>query len=239
METSGYATLSRQQGLLREMQTIAHNIANVETTGFKQENLIFTEFVSAQGNEEANSISMARAGSRNVSFSQGDLEQTNGAFDLAIEGDGFFQVETANGVRFTRAGHFMRNQDGDLVSPDGHKVLDAGNAPVFVPPDARHVGIAPDGTISVEGKPIGQIGVFLPEEKSEISREGGVFFKFEGDPQPAENANILQGFVESSNVNPILQISRMIEVQRAYELGQSFLEAEDSRLRDAVETLIR
>ena len=131
MEAAGYATLSRQTGLMREMRVVANNIANSATTGYRSEGLIFSEYVrSAPGQE---SLSMARANIFNTSMEQGQLTQTGGTFDFAVEGDAFFMVETPQGERLTRSGAFSPNAEGDLVTMDGYKVLDAGRAPVFIP----------------------------------------------------------------------------------------------------------
>ena len=238
METAGYATLSRQTGLAQEMQVVANNIANSATTGFRQEGVIFSEYVK-DGGENASSLSMARAEVRNTSLAQGVLTQTNGRFDMAIEGDGFFMVETPDGNRLTRAGAFASNAEGDLVTMDGHRVLDAGEAPLFIPPDAGDIHIASDGTVSASDRLLGQIGVFKPVDTSQMQREDGVMFRVDGETEPAPEAHVLQGFLEGSNVNSILQVSRMIEIQRAYELGQSFLDAEDERIRNAVKSMLR
>lgn len=237
MDAASYATLSRQSGLMNEMRIVANNIANAATTGFRQEGLIFSEFIQAAPNQP--SLSMTRAEVRNTSTEQGALTQTNGTFDLAIEGDGYFLIETANGERLTRAGSFTPNAEGDLVTMDGNRVLDAGGAPVFVPGTAAQLSVARDGTISADDQVLGQIGVFLPTDPLDLVRQDGVMFHAAGGVEPAEQANVLQGFLEGSNVNPILQMSRMIEIQRAYELGQSFLESEDERIRTAVKTLIK
>lgn len=236
MGSVGYVTLSRQSGLMNEMRIVANNIANSATTGFRQEGLVFSEYVKSAPNQT--SLSMARAQIRNTSQAQGTLTQTNGSFDFAIEGDGFFLIETPNGERLTRAGSFTPNAAGDLVTPDGYRVLDAGGAPVFIP-QGPQIGVASDGTISADGQPLGQIGVVMPTDPLDLQREDGVMFRSDSGFEPTDNARVLQGFLESSNVDPILQVARMIEVQRAYEMGQSFLEAEDERIRAAVKSLIR
>lgn len=237
MEATTYVTLSRQSGLMNEMQIIANNIANAATTGYRQEGVMFSEYVRTVPDQS--SLSMTRAQVRNTSMEQGALTQTNGSFDFAIEGDGFFMVETPAGERLTRAGGFSPNGSGDLVTMSGYRVLDSGGAPVFVPGGAEAVSVAGDGTISAGGQPLGQIGLFQPIDPRSLIREDGVLFRTDDGVEPAEGAQILQGFLESSNVNPILQIARMIEIQRAYEMGQSFLEAEDQRIRNAVKNLIR
>lgn len=232
MEAGFYTTITRQSGLLREMQTVANNIANSATTGYRQEGLIFAEHVMAV--EHGPSVSMSTANVRNTSFVQGTLSQTGGDLDMAIEGDGFFLVETPQGERLTRAGNFALSAEGDLVTLDGYRVLDAGGAPVFIPPDVGRVGVSQDGTLSAGGRLLGQIGLFEPTDRNAFMREGGVLFRSEAGIEPVLDGRIRQGFLEASNVDPIGQMARMIEVQRAYELGQSFVEAEHERIKEAL-----
>ena len=238
MENATYAAITRQSGLMAEMRAIANNIANASTTGFRAEGIVFAEHVAALGPDHP-SLSMAAAEGRATVMTQGALSQTGGPFDLAIEGDGFFMVQTPEGQRLTRAGHFTPNENGDLVTAEGYPVLDAGGAPVFVPTGAGPVSIAPDGTISAGGQPVGQIGLVVPVDPIGLLREDGVRFRADAGVAPAETGRMLQGFLEESNVNPILQIGRMIEVQRAYELGQSFMQSEDERIRSAIRSLHR
>ncbi|MEM9575684.1 MAG: flagellar hook-basal body complex protein [Pseudomonadota bacterium] len=235
MENAGYTTITRQSGLMREMRVVANNIANAATSGFRQEGVVFSEYVKSV--DHASGLSMGQADARKTSFAQGALTQTGGQFDFAIEGDGFFLVQTPQGERLTRAGSFTPNAAGDLVTPDGFLVLDPGGAPVFIPPGAADIAVSADGTISSEGNPVGQMGVVQPLNPQQLVREDGVMFRADDGYEPAEDARILQRFIENSNVNPVLQLTRMIEVQRAYELGASFLEAEDERVRQAMRAL--
>lgn len=237
MDNASYTALTRQSGLMREMEIVANNIANAATTGYRQEGLIFSEHVKRIEGDA--SLSMALGNVRQTSMMQGALTQTGGNFDLAIEGEGFFLIETEIGERLTRAGNFSPDAAGNLVTPNGHRVLDTGRAPVFVPPDATQLGISPDGTISTDGRPVGQIGLFIPLNPTSMIREDGVMFRTDDDVEPALNGRILQGFLEGSNVDPISQIARMIEVQRAYEMGQSFLQSEDERIRNALKSFTR
>ncbi|MGH1355008.1 MAG: flagellar hook-basal body complex protein [Thalassovita sp.] len=234
MDNASYTALTRQSGLMREMQIVANNIANSATTGFRQEGLIFSEHV--QKIEGGASLSMATGNVRQTSMMQGTLTQTAGNFDLAIEGDGFFLIETEMGERLTRAGNFSPDAEGNLVTPNGYRVLDTGGAPVFVPPDATGISISPDGTVSADGRPIGQVGLYQPVNPTSMIREDGVMFRTEEGFEPALDGRVLQGFLEGSNVDPISQIARMIEVQRAYEMGQSFLQSEDERIRNALKS---
>ncbi len=236
MDTA-YVTLSRQSGLMDEMRMVANNIANANTTGYRQQGLVFSEFVrDMPGNP---SLSLSRAQVRNTSLQQGVLTETGGSFDFAIEGDGFFMIETPAGNRLTRSGSFSLNAEGDLVTMDGHRVLDSNGASVFVPPDAATIDVGSDGTMSVDGQLLSQIGVYKVADPENLVREGSTHFRAGGQVDPVDEPVVLHRFLEGSNVNAIGQVTRMIEIQRAYELGQSFLEAEDERVRGALKALMR
>ncbi len=236
MDAAGYATLNRQSGLMREMGVVANNIANSSTTGFRREGVVFSEYVAALDQDP--SLSMAHASGRHVDLSQSTLSLTGGQFDLAIQGEGFFLIETPQGERLTRAGSFTPSAEGELVTPDGYRLLDAGGAPVFVPPDARGIAIASDGTLSADGQPIAQIGLWQPSDPLALRHQSGTLFEG-GALEPADGATVMQGMLEDSNVEPVSEIARMIEVQRSYELGQKFLDAEDERVRGVISTLGR
>ncbi len=238
MDNALYATLNRQSGLMQEMRSVANNIANLSTTGFRKEGVIFSEVVAGLEGA-APSLSMATAEGRALNLSQGVLQQTGGTFDLAVEGDGFFMVQTPGGGELTRAGNFTLSPEGTLVTFDGFPVLDAGGGPIAVPADAGPVTIGRDGTISAAGAPVGQVGLFAPASPADLTRSGGTRFRTAEAPQPVEGGQMFQGFLENSNVNPVEEITRMIEVQRAYEMGQGFMEAEDSRIRSVTQTLGR
>ena len=179
---------------------------------------------------------MARGNVRNIDLSQAGLSQTGGNFDFAIQGDGFFLIETAQGERLTRAGSFTPSPQGELVTPDGFRLLDQGGAPVFVPPGADRVALAQDGTLSADGIPIARIGLWQPTDPISLRHQAGTLFSA-GAVEPTAGGVILQGFLEDSNVEPVSEIARMIEVQRAYELGQTFMDREDQRMRGVIQTL--
>lgn len=237
METSGYVTLTRQSGLMREMEIIAHNMANAATTGFRQQGIVFSEYIEAV--DQGDSLSMAAARVKSTSMSQGILTQTGNPLDLAIEGNGFFQLETQNGIRLTRAGAFNVNSVGDIVTAEGHRVLDIGGAPINVPPGETDVTVAADGTVSLGEQLLGQLGVVEPEAGADLKREAGVLFQIDAALIPAANGLVLQGHLEGSNVDAISQLTRLIEVQRAYEMGQKLLDMGDERSKSALQTLIK
>ena len=236
MDSIGYTTLNRQSGLMREMQVVANNIANISTTGFRREGVIFSEYVARL--EDDPSLSMAQGKTRSVDLQQAGLSTTGGTFDFAIQGEGFFQVATPNGPRLTRAGSFTPSATGELVNMDGHQLLDGGGAPVFVPPDAGQISMAADGTVSANGVPLAKIGLWQPTDPLTLRHEGGTLFSA-GGMEPAEGATLMQGMLEDSNVDPVSEIARMITVQRTYEMGQKLLDSEDARVRGVIQTLGR
>lgn len=237
MDNAGYATLTRQSALLDELRVVANNVANASTTGYRREGIVFSEFVLAL-DREAPSMSMARASVRATSDVPGKLKPTGGTLDFAIEGPGFFMVETANGVALTRNGAFTASAASELVTMDGLRVMDADGAPVFVPADAD-IALSSDGTLSADGQPLAQIGLFEPARPEHTNRGSGTLFEMvEGqDPLPVEEPVIMQGFLETSNVDAIVEMARLIEVQRAYEAGQEFLKTEDERKRQVISTI--
>lgn len=230
-----YLAVNRQIGLSRELDLIANNIANMDTAGFRREGIAFTEHVVAGSGGE--SVSMADLGARFASTLPGEVALTGGQFDLTIEGDGFFALETPNGPVLTRAGAFMTSPEGFLVTPTGDRVLDIGEAPINIPPDAAGIVIGSDGTVSANGDPIAQIGVFnAPREL--LSRHGDTAFRVTDDAfEPIPDGRVRQGALEKSNVDPVVEIARLIEVTRAYESAQSLIEDEDERVNSTIQTL--
>lgn len=224
-----YPTLGRQAGLMREMTVIAQNIANANTTGYRSEGLIFSEHVVKTG-RDAPSISFASATGRETRFAQGGMERTGGTFDLAIEGEGYFLVEVDGVPHLTRAGAFLAGADGGVQTMEGYPVLDEGGAPLFVPADARAVFVGRDGTVSADGEPIGKVGVVAPGDPGAMTRHAGTMFATQ-DYAPVEEPAVMQGFLEASNVDPVMEIARMVAVQNAYQMGQGFMDREHERMQ--------
>ncbi len=240
MDNPGYATLTRQTGLLREMQVVANNMANVASTGYRREGLVFSEYVRAL-DPRHDSLSMATARSGFASDLQGALTQTGRPLDMAVEGEGYFLIQTPQGQMLTRAGNFLRDADGNVVTSDGMQLLDSGGAAVLVPPEATDLSVASDGTLSADGLPVAEIGLWLAPGPGTTERRAGARFALTAAPVPAREASgrIVGGFLESSNVSPVAEVARMIEVQRTYELGQGFLDREDDRIRAVIRTFGR
>jgi flagellar basal-body rod protein FlgF len=235
VDNIGYTTLTRQSGLMREMEMVANNLANISTAGFRREGVVFSEYVNRLNDDP--SLSMATGNTRRVDLSQAGLSMSGGTYDLAIQGDGFFLIQTPEGERLTRAGAFTPAADGTLVTADGHPVLDSGGTAVAIPAGARAVSVAEDGTVSADGTPVAQIGLWQPVDPLSLTHVSGTLFSAGAGVEPAEGGIILQGMLEESNVQPVTEIARMIAVQRAYEMGQSLLDREDARVRAVIQTL--
>lgn len=236
MDNANYVTLTRQAGLMKELQIVANNIANMATTGYRTEGVVFAEMIE-RSPSDGGTIAMTDARVRYTDGIQGALKSTGGTFDFALQGKGYFQVETEDGPRLTRNGAFTRNLQNELTTFDGQRVLDSAGTPIFLPPDANSFLVSEDGTISADQRPIAQLGVYNVEDEAELLRSDGVLFKTDGAIVPVEGTAVIHGYIENSNVNPVEQISRMIEVQRSYEMGQKFLEKEDERIRGVIRTL--
>jgi flagellar basal-body rod protein FlgF len=236
MDLAGYVALTRQAGLAKELQSVANNIANLSTTGYRREGVVFAEMVQALP-VEGNSVAMTAARGRYFDELQGSLDETGGTLDLAIEGEGYFTVMTPAGERLTRAGAFTRDADGRVVNMDGHALLDEGGGEIVVPFEARQINVSADGTVSADGEPVARVWLVTVEDQSKLFREAGVLFRADTAPVPVEDGRVLQGFLEQSNVNPVAELARMVEVQRAYERGQKLMDGEDERIRLVVRIL--
>ena len=232
MSNAIYTTLSRQQGLLQEMQVVANNLANSSTTGYKSNRAVFAEFLVSTGGGADTSLSMGGLGGHSFKMEQGGLNFTGGRFDLAIQGEGFFTIETAQGPRLSRSGHFQLSGDGRLIDMQGNAVLGAGGNPIDLPPDAIDVQFGEDGSISANGELIDRVGIVLAE--GQLQRDSNTYFEAAGGYAVTEDAKLVQGALEQSNVSTVLEVARMIEVQRAYEAGQSMLEKEDQRISQLI-----
>ena len=235
MDNAGYVALSRQAGLLRELNAVANNIANVSTSGYRREGMIFAEHVKAlEGGDP--SLSIATMSHRYVDFRAGEIRGSDNPLDVAIDGEGFFLVETAGGPRLTRSGAFSINAVGELITTDGRRVLDEGGGALVIPPQSSSIAIGADGTISADGQPVGRLGV-VTADPAFLVREGDTLFRAEQGFEPLPNAKVRQSALEGSNVSAVGEIARLIDVQRAYEAGQRFLQSEDERIRRTVREL--
>ncbi len=235
MDNAGYVGLSRHAGLIRKMTILANNVANVSTTGYRRESTIFAEHVKRLGDGDA-SLSIASMTHRYFDFSEGALNNTGNTLDVAISGEGFFRIETPRGDRITRAGAFSVNAQNELVTREGHRVLDDAGGPIALPPSFTSLSISPDGSMVADGQQVARLGVFRTDSNL-LTREGDALFRAEGAIEVVETPQLRQGAVEGSNVSAVAEIAELIEVQRAYEMGQQFMQNEDERIRRTVREL--
>ncbi len=217
VETTIPVTVSRQDALARELSLIAHNLANQSTTGYRAERMLFDEALRKAGAAEPVSFVVDRASY--LEERPGPIETTERPFDAALDGDGWFSLETAQGLRYTRDGRFHRNETGQLVTLDGHNVLDETGGPILLEENVRQFVIATDGELTADGLGIGRLGVVRFPDDQRLLREAGGLYRAENNAegQPATNVRVLQGALEGANVDPILEITRLMEASRAYE----------------------
>jgi flagellar basal-body rod protein FlgF len=241
MDNTLYVSLSRQMTLRREMDVIANNIANADTTGFKVESLMVrTEAQAPARMSDGSKVQFVLDDGVARDFTQGSLRQTGGDFDLAIEGKGFFQVTTEAGDRFTRDGRFTLSSEGKLTTQAGDPIMGDGGE-IVLDLNRGPVAIAADGTISQAGERVGKVQVFMFEDRSVLAKDQNNLLKNTSNQAPVADtaSRVRQGMLEGSNVNPILQITRMIEVSRAYESVVRTMENTADLSRRAVERLGR
>ncbi|MCB4823714.1 flagellar basal-body rod protein FlgF [Roseicella aerolata] len=241
MDTPGYVILSRLGAQLRATQVLAHNLANADTPGFQAQRPVFAQHLQTppdgpRGASTAYSID--RATWRQAT--PGPLTTTGNPLDVALRGEGFFAVETPGGEeRYTRAGRFGLSPDGRLVDAEGNAALDARGTPIVIGPGDTRIEIQGDGTIRSENGPLGQLRVVRFEAPQKLRAVGDRLFAAEEAPQPVERPGVVQGAVEGSNVRPVLEMVRMTEEVREFQLATSFAEREGERLQTAVERILR
>jgi flagellar basal-body rod protein FlgF len=249
MENALLIGLSRHVTLERQMDVVANNIANINTTGFKADRSLFQEFLRS-GAHEDNFVSQDRRvsfvtdGLSYHDFTQGPTEQTKNPLDVAIDGGGFLAVQTPAGERYTRDGALQINNQGQLVTAAGNPVL-GNNGPIVFQPTDKDVAIAADGTVTViEGTNRtdavrGKLRVVNFANPQALQKEGfNLFSATQGTAaQPDLNSRVRQGFIEKSNVNSLAEMSRMIEVTRTYQQISTILQQEGDLHKTAIEKL--
>lgn len=237
MENATYIALSRQTALRRELAVVANNIANTNTNAFKRELGVYNSFASDAQMTEKLDFVIDRG--TVFSFEPGLYKPTDNPFDLAITGPGFFVVDDGQKELFTRNGAFSVDSENRLVTRTGEVVLDVDSQPLFIPPGTTRVDIAEDGTVSDGPEIIGRVRLVEFENIQGLQKRGRNLYETTERPKPAENSKVVQGQLESSNVNSISEMTRMIEIQRSYEAVKGFLDREQERLRTAVQRLGR
>jgi flagellar basal-body rod protein FlgF len=248
MENSLLVGLARQTTLERHFAVISNNLANINTNGFKGDQSLFEEYLSSGAHEDN-----FKPADRRVSYvqdrgtfhdmSQGALQQTSNPLDVAISGSGFLTVQTTAGERYTRDGNLQISNTGQLVTNSGDVVLGTGGAIVFQPTD-HDIAISQDGTITVqEGASHtdsirGKLRVVnFTNAQSLIKQGNNLYSAPNGAPQQDTKSTVQQGFVEKSNINSVVEMGRMIEINRTYANIASMLAAAHDLHKSAIEKL--
>jgi flagellar basal-body rod protein FlgF len=245
MDNTTYIALSRQMALQNQLEVVANNLANVNTTGFKGADSLFAQYVfKLDQNERAFKDKTAFVQDFGLvrNLSQGAFNFTGNTFDLAIQGEGYFVVLGRGGAEnYTRAGALNKNSEGFLTTMEGRLVLSTGGAPISIPPDARDIVVQGDGTIAERnGRTFGQLRVVRFENERELKQVDGTAFRSAGErPIDLQRPKIAQGVLESSNVTPVTEITRLIALNRAYQETSRMISQEDDRKKKANEVFTR
>jgi flagellar basal-body rod protein FlgF len=249
MENASLIGLSRQMALRREMDVVANNLANLNTTGFKADGNVFHEYLMPvarsdwfTGGDRRMSYVLDRATWHDMG--QGSIQQTGNPLDVAIDGKAFLAVQTPQGERYTRNGALQINARGELVTSQGYAVI-GENGPIVMQPGDREIAISREGAVTVrEGNNAAEaqrgklrlVGFAQPER---LRKDGSSLFAAPAGiaPQPAPTATVLQGAIEKSNVSAVGEMTRMIEVTRTYTAVAGMLQTQGDLRRTAIEKL--
>jgi len=206
--------------LKRQMEIIANNIANQSTMSFKSEKALFEEYLLPTSNGKEVSYVQDYGTLRNTE--EGTFQTTNNPFDFAIHGKGYFVLETPFGNRYTRNGHFQRNEESELVTTAGRKVLDDQDDIIVIDPALGEFSVSPDGTIATSAGPIARLKIVEFENEQKMRKVASGVYRTDEKPVDEDemSSTILQHTIEASNVKPILEMTNMIYVQRSYSSSQ-------------------
>jgi flagellar basal-body rod protein FlgF len=242
MQNAQLIGLSAQMALGRELEVIANNMANVTTTGFKARTTRFQEYLMPKASAETfqrpdRRLSYVIDAATPLDLSQGPVEATGNPLNVAIRGEAFFAVQTPQGERYTRNGAFEMNPQGQIVTSDGHLVLGDGG-PIQISQQETGLTIGPDGTVSTNQGNRGKVRLVTFADPQGLTNAGGNLYSATAAPQPAGPQGRLEpGALERSNVRPVLAMSRMLEVNRVYQLVSDTVSRLDSLRGTAIQRL--
>ena len=241
MELTTYVALSYLSAKQRALDVTAGNLANAGTLGFKAERVLFSDWLGQQRGTDGS------RGTKPVAFVQdratwreqaeGSLQHTGNPLDLAITGDGYFTVDTARGPRLTRAGRFAPQADGTIADGQGEALLDTAGQKIRLSPADVTLTVTADGELTSENGPIGRIGVVQPVDPAKLLAEGSTTMKADTPTSPVAQPKIVQGAVEDSNVQPIMEMTRMMDGLRCFQLTAQMVEQEGQRMQSAIDKL--
>jgi len=238
MENVSYVGLSQQIALQREMEVTANNIANMNTSGYKTEGILFQQYLNkASPGDDGAPLKQVEDYGTFRDLSAGSLKQTFNQLDFGIEGQGYFAVQTPAGTRYTRDGAFSLNSNNEIVTSSGAQVQGEGGT-LTIPQDASIISLGPDGTLSTDKGIVGKIKVVTFANAQALKAQGSNLFDSGGQAETAADApHIEQGMLESSNVNPIVEMNRMIQVSRMYDAAQNMVMNDHQRILDVIQKL--
>ncbi|MCM2291406.1 flagellar basal-body rod protein FlgF [Allorhizobium sp. BGMRC 0089] len=240
MQSGMYVSLSAQRALDKRLTTIADNMANVNTVGFRATEVKFDEVVARTGNDLNAKVAFVSQGNDYLSTETGEIQETGNNLDFAVKGNAWFAMQTPAGEVLTRDGRFNMTANGQLVTVRGYPVLDTGGAPIQLDPQGGEPQVGSDGTITQNGRNVGQIGMFRADISQGYLRYDNSGIKTTQAPQAVvddSSVQIKQGYLEQSNVNGIKEMTELIKVSRAFEsISASMGQSEDS-LGEAIKTL--
>jgi flagellar basal-body rod protein FlgF len=237
MLSSYYVTLSSQLALEKRMTTIAMNVANANTVGFRASGVTFETALSNVGPA---TTAYASSGKDYISSAQGAVSKTDNPLDVAVQGDGWLAIRTPSGVAYTRDGRMKMLETGELQTVEGHPVLDAGNSPIVLDPTQGPPMIFRDGMINQGANQVGAIGLFSIDREASLTRgpNSSVIPSTPAKPILEFTTNgIAQGYLESANINPVTELTKLIATSRSFEQVSSMYDTLDSAQKDAIRTL--
>ena len=235
MDNAIYVTLSKQLAQFRQMDAIASNIANANTTAYKPETVLFHDYIVTDADDKKIAYTQDVGSYRDHSV--GTLKTTGNPLDLALSDNAYFVVQTTQGERYTRAGNFQLDGNKTLVNADGYPVLDAGGQPIVFQQEDRNIRIAEDGMIIVDGEERGQLNIVSFENEQFLKEEGGTLYNADAaQPKPAIGFKVSQGMLEESGVEPVMEMTNMITTLRRVGSTSQFIETAYELQRQAIET---
>lgn len=237
MQSNFYVGLSAQLSLQRRLETIANNVANASTAGFRAEEVKFETLLSRAATDP---VAFATSGQSYLSRKSGELVRTDNMLDVAVQGDAWLAVQTPAGTAYTRDGRMKMTDTGELVSVNNQPILDVGGAPLRLDPNAGPPRIARDGTISQNDRQIGALGLFTIDEGAKLTRVENTGVVPDRPATPAldfARIGLHQGYIERSNVNPVQEMTKLVMLQHAFEAVSATLKDSDASLQDAIKTL--
>jgi len=232
MQNPGYIALSRQVVLERQLAVVANNIANMDTVGFKRQGILFGEHLATLQDGSSSSYVADLGTTRDVE--QGTLRRTERTLDVAIEGDGYFPIQSPAGVRYTRNGQFQLSPTGDIVTNAGFPLLDDGDEPINIPANAKEIVIQKNGQVLADGRPIAKFELTDFDNPQGLVHTANGLYRADFPGEPAEEWTVRQGMVEDSNVNPVTELVYMLSVQRNHQAGHKMVTGEHDRLTRAI-----